>query len=101
MPEDHEDGQATEHEPLLAKAKSAASYVETSASAGNSVPTGVEGNGCSNGIVKSTQQDGDTEQQSQAEDGREAQLTGLPEVRKQMKYILPAVGIGVGASTVW
>jgi hypothetical protein len=39
---------------------------------------------------------GDVERQtSQASDGRSRQFDGMPEVRKQMKWLFPAMGIGV------
>ena len=104
---DADAGDISEREPLLAKAKSsAASYVEVGASVANAaVPSGADGFADSNGIVKVSPQaedDGDAngadaeQQRPDDEDGaRAAQFMGMPEVRKKMKYILPALSIGV------
>lgn len=40
-------------------------------------------------------EDGATLERQDSQRGRQKQYEGLPEVRKQLKYIVPAVGIGV------
>lgn len=37
----------------------------------------------------------DVERQSSRDTARDAQFTGLPEVRKRLKYIVPTLSIGV------
>ncbi|MCJ1327638.1 hypothetical protein MMC10_004309 [Thelotrema lepadinum] len=95
MPEDDMNGRSSEQEPLLAKTSPVPQYVESGASATDPLPTGLENEVNGNGAVKATQQ-GDDPEIPQADDAREAQFKGMPEVKKQMKYILPALSIGVG-----
>jgi len=52
---------------------------------------------CSNGNYKSIPGDEDEERQD-AQNERAVQYEGLPEVKKQLKYILPAIAIGVSPS---
>lgn len=49
---------------------------------------------CSNGNYKSISGNEDEERQD-AQNERAVQYEGLPEVKKQLKYILPAIAIGV------
>lgn len=48
-------------------------------------------NGQSDGISKPVDEEG----QQQEDRDRDGQYNGLPDVKKQLKYIVPAVGIGV------
>ena len=101
------DAPPSEREPLLAKVKSATvSYVEPAASVTNAaVPNGADSHANGNGIVKASQREGEEEgeegghdaerQQQPDNDARDAQFKGMPEVRKKMKYILPALSVGV------
>ena len=100
MPKDDIDERISEREPLLAKPFSVPQNVESGASGTGPLPNGIEDEVRSNGAVKSTQQ-GDDPELPQADDAREAQFKGMPEVKKQMKYILPALSIGVGQSLAY
>ena len=78
MPED--GGNPAETSPLLGSATSVHQDYEA-VPRNNQIDTDQE----ANGHVKKNQEDGQ----------REAQFTGLPEVQKQLKYIIPAVAIGI------
>jgi predicted MFS family arabinose efflux permease len=78
--------QPSETSPLLRNSnKNPASYVESGESVVGPLPNGAADQ--NNGI------NGDPERQAVNSDAN--QLKGLPEVRKQLKYILPAMSIGV------
>ena len=64
---------------------------------GNSVTTGISAPKGAAQIYGSTEPAADEECQSSDQDGQDgaAQYEGLPEVKARMKYILPAIGIGV------
>ena len=94
MPEDDINDRISEREPLLAKSTSIPQNVESGASGTGPLPSGLEDEVHSNGAIKATQQ-GDDPERPRADDAREAQFKGMPEVKKQMKYILPALSIGV------
>ena len=60
------------------------------------------------GVVSPTANDGHEEDgggvvsgQGEGQDSRQKQYAGMPEVRKQMKYILPAVAIGVSVLFIY
>ena len=94
MPENGVDEGSAEQEPLLASGKPVPHYVESGGSAVGPISNGIERHTESNGAVKTTQPEEDPEGQQPGE-AREAQFKGMPEVRKQMKFILPALSIGV------
>ena len=54
-------------------------------------PNGVLANGTANGVVKP----GDDEERQAGAGDRTPQYEGMPEVKKQLKYIVPAIAIGV------
>ncbi len=80
---------ATETSPLLAKP------IITLLESGDA-PNGVLPNGgSSNGTLDDPPKPGEDEER-QANDGeRSPQYEGMPEVKKKLKYIVPAVAIGV------
>lgn len=78
---------------MIAKVKPAGSYIETGAPAIGPALGETENHGGSNGVKQSA----DPERQ-ESEDERAAQFKGMPDVKKRMKYILPALSIGVGTS---
>ena len=78
----------TETSPLLSGASTA--YLEP-----GDVPEGtLSDSGSINGKSKGLSQDVDEERQ-EADTQRGAQYEGMPEVRKQLKYILPAIAVGI------
>ena len=81
----------TETSPLLPKP---VQVVETGDASEGPLPSGSEVVRHTNAVAKSN----DVEGQDGAEDGKTAtQYQGMPEVKKRLKYIVPAVSIGVGA----
>lgn len=83
------NGSPSETSPLLAKPTN---VVPESPDAPNGViPSGSNTDGRGEEGVKSVDQE---QAQPDGEDG-ETQYQGLPEVKKQLKYIVPAVAIGV------
>jgi hypothetical protein len=77
------DGTATETTPLLPEPQSTQTSVE---SADGLAPDGAIADGCTDGA--------DVERQTDGEDTQK-QYEGMPEVKKNMKYIFPALAIGV------
>lgn len=75
-----QSSEATETSPLLPDAGSGVA------------PEGPSNNASSN---SNNNEDGATLERQDSIAGRQKQYEGLPEVRKQLKYIVPAVGIGV------
>ena len=85
------EGPPSETSPLIPKSKSTLPQ--------SPAPNGTVSNGVSsNGPAQEDNKSVDDEQAHSDEEGRERQYQGLPEVKKQLKYILPAVAIGVGLS---
>ncbi|MCJ1281916.1 hypothetical protein MMC26_001239 [Xylographa opegraphella] len=78
----------TESSPLLSGASTA--YLEP----GDAAQGTSSNNGSVNGSFKDPSPDGDEERQGQ-DNPRGAQYEGLPEVKKQLKYILPAIAVGI------
>ena len=79
----------TETSPLIPKSRS--TLPQPPDAPNGTLPNGISSNGHAQEYNKSV----DEEEALGDEEGRERQYQGLPEVRKQLKYILPAVGIGV------
>ena len=82
-----DDRSFSETSPLLTKATNG--DPERNDTSNGSVPAPVE----ANGSTKPTED----EEQHDAED-REGQYEGMPEVKQQLKYIVPAIAIGVSDS---
>ncbi|MCJ1377353.1 hypothetical protein MMC17_000448 [Xylographa soralifera] len=78
----------TESSPLLSGASTA--YLEP----GDAPESTLSDSGSINGKSKTLSQDGDEEWQG-ANAQRGAQYEGMPEVKKQLKYILPAIAVGI------
>lgn len=86
------DGPPTETSPLIPKSRSTLPQPDA--------PNGTLSNGIgSNGRVQENNKSVDEEEALSDEEGRERQYQGLPEVQKQLKYILPAVAIGVWSAS--
>ena len=84
----------TETSPLLAKL---ANVLPEPADAPVGVlPTGNSFNGHTNGSLKP----GD-DGESQGDPERETQYEGMPEVKAKLKYIMPAIAIGVWSLPFW
>ncbi|KAL9095975.1 MAG: hypothetical protein Q9165_001973 [Trypethelium subeluteriae] len=76
------------------------SPTETSPLLGKDTPVPIdEGVGVaandSRAITAAIREDGDAIERQETHEGRQQQFQGMPEVRKKMKYIFPALGIGV------
>ena len=87
----------TETSPLLPKP--ATDYLEAGDAPNGPLPNGSEhheasANGKANGSIKDDNHD-DEERQQGVDSERVNQYEGMPEVKKQLKYILPAIAIGV------
>lgn len=81
-----DDREATETSPLLAK-----SSVPEPVAFPNDTTSGAAANGRTREDPKPTE-----DEENPTEDGdRAGQYEGMPEVKAKLKYILPAVGIGV------
>ena len=80
---------ATETSPLLTKSSSVTDYLESGESAVGPLSSETERN------EHSKTNGGNEDAEAQEEDNQ--LFRGLPEVKKQLKYILPAVSIGVWA----
>ena len=69
----------------------------------NPAVTVEEGNGvASNGTVETSapiEEDGGEIERQATNEARQKQFEGMPEVRKMMKYIMPALGIGVSSNS--
>ena len=87
-----EDHEPTETSPLLAKPGNV--VPEPGDAPIGVLPTGNGVNGHLNGDVKS----GD-DGESQGEPDRITQYEGMPEVKAKLKYIMPAIAIGVRSPT--
>lgn len=79
--------EATEASPLLAES----SVPDPVNGANGSPPLAVE----ANGISKKRQKPAGEEESQNSDAERAAQYEGMPDVKAKLKYILPAVGIGV------
>lgn len=63
-------------------------------------PDGVPPNGTfSNGTASSPAKSDDDEERQEGDEDRSPQYEGMPEVKKRLKFIVPAVAIGVFFST--
>ena len=78
---------ATETSPLLTKVQSVTSYLESGESAVGPLPSENGSNGHAGPISGSDD--------AEAQETGNKLFEGLPEVKKRLKYILPAVSIGV------
>lgn len=83
------DGGASETSPLLPKPTNL--LPEPADAPNGALPNGANGNDHTHDVNKSVNE----EEASTDQDGRERQYQGMPEVKKQLKYIVPAVAIGV------
>ncbi len=82
--------------PLLPEAGGSIRSPETGEPAIGPLPPAGPENGLVNGQSNGAAKAGDEEENPEAVNGaRENQFEGMPEVMAQMKYILPAVSIGV------
>ena len=89
-----EPSQPSETSPLLAKPVSV--LPDPGDAPAGILPNGVDINAEANG---SSKPGNDQESQSQDDQGdRKGQYQGMPEIKKKLKYILPAMSIGVCAS---
>ena len=89
----------TETSPLLSKPT--ANYLEAGDAPNGPLPTSTEDhdpttNGHANGSTKDNQE-GDPERQDGVDNDRVHQYEGMPEVRQQLKYIVPAIAVGVSS----
>lgn len=80
--------QATETSPLLAQ-----SSMPDPIGTANGIPYSVIG---ANGYRREDQKSADDEESQPSDGERTTQYEGMPEVKAKLKYILPAIGIGVG-----
>lgn len=85
------DGGASETSPLLPKPTS---LLEPADAPNGALPNGIGGSDHAHDDTKSV----DQEEAHTDEEGRERQYQGMPEVKKQLKYIVPAIAIGVGSA---
>lgn len=83
------DGVTSETSPLLPKLTNLPP--QPADTPDGALPNGTSGNDHTNGDTKPV----DEEEAPADQDGRERQYQGMPEVKKQLKYIVPAVAIGV------
>ena len=83
------DGGASETSPLLPKPTNL--LPEPADAPNGALPNGTNNNDHTHDDNKSVNE----EEASIDQDGRERQYQGMPEVKKQLKYIVPAVAIGV------
>lgn len=84
--------QATETSPLL---RNQSALID----AGDAPNGGLSHGSCSNGSPETLTKPGDDVEGQRAEGDITPRYEGLPEVKKNMKYILPAIAIGVCCST--
>ena len=82
------DHEPTESSPLLSSASTA--YFEPADAPEGPLASSTGGDGHSTGKTMNGDEEGQL-----PEDGRTHQYEGMPEVKKQLKYILPAIAIGV------
>lgn len=81
----------SETSPLLSKNAVGATYIDQGA--------GIAPQGTAETSVLAQEYNGGViERQTSDNEGRRKQFEGIPEIRKKMKYIMPALGIGVSAS---
>ena len=81
------DGLPSETSPLIPNSRSTPQ---------SPAPNGIIPNDVgSNGQAREDNKSVDEEEAYNDEEGRERQYQGLPEVKKQLKYIVPAIAIGV------
>jgi len=81
--------EATETSPLLGKPTT---ILPDPADAPNGAPPGIVGTNRQSYEDPKPVED----EESQRNEDRTPQYEGMPEVKKKLKYILPAIGIGVG-----
>lgn len=97
MASDSEDEQHDETSPLLSEPTSGgvtAKYVESGISIVKPVADSPSLGHQSSTTAELPQQNGDPEA-PRPDEAREAQFKGMPDVRKQLKYIFPSLSIGV------
>ncbi len=82
--------EATETSPLIAK-----SSVPDPVGTANGIPPSTTE---ANGLGRVDQKPAEDEERQQSDPERAAQYQGMPEVKAKLKYILPAIGIGVRLS---
>ena len=87
--------QLTESSPLLGKTSD---IVRDAGDAQNGVPAS---NAKSSNGHTDRAPDPSQDEESQGSDSRVLQYEGMPEVKKKLKYILPAIGIGVSLEKVF
>lgn len=96
------NGVSTETSPLIPK--SGKSAVEQLIEPGIGVEANavaVDGNACDPSFrANDVTADGEEIERQASNEGRQKQYEGMPEVRKRMKYILPALAIGVSMRAV-
>jgi hypothetical protein len=94
MPRD----EPNETSPLLGAGAVATTYVESGEAVAGALPTGsgIESHAHASTPAKTIRNVQDSDAAREAETGQEAgQYEGLPEVRKQLKCIVPAISVGV------
>ncbi len=79
--------EVTETSPLIAK-----SSVPDPVGTANGIPPSANK---ANGIRGEDQKPAEDEESQRSDEERAAQYQGMPEVKAKLKYILPAIGIGV------
>lgn len=84
----------SETSPLLPKS---ALTVEGGVAPNGTLPSENEHDSQVNGTLNGTAKPQSDEEAQAEEDERAGQYQGMPEVMKQLKYIVPAVGLGVCA----
>ena len=93
---------ASEPSPLLGNstAENVAIYVESGHSTVGPLPSegDIDGN-VIDGDASNVDEETGLSRHITNDSGRDVQFTGMPEVRKRMKFFLPAVAIGVGFHT--
>ena len=90
-PQAEDTNSISETSPLLSK--NAVATVDADA--------GKAPNGTTEALVSSgANEEGPIERQAGDDEGRRKQFDGMPEMRKKMKYIMPAVGIGVSSGSL-
>ncbi len=77
--------EATETSPLLAKS----SVPDPTGTANGTLPSEP------NGLLREDQRAAEDDENHRSDPERAAQYEGMPEVKAKLKYILPAIGIGV------